>query len=276
MGSMWTFSPESANIYATVLLLSTFSLVIPTAFAKLLAEPLSHNNITAELELFGVSRGTALVMLPSYCAFLFFQVRNAALFSEDAPSDGCPQDGSDGEGEGARFSVWKNIWGLGLITVLIAFTSEFLVGSLESATRSMHLNEAWVAVVLIPIVGNAAEHVTAVVSAYNGKGGRGDMECAVGVALGSSVQIAGFAVPFLVVLSWVINGTDPPPIMRNGDLHLGGLDMNFHPFAMTLMTLSVCVVNQIIVDGEGSWLEAVTLIASYAVVAIVYWFVPMD
>lgn len=82
--------------------------------------------------------------------------------------------------------------------------------------------------------------------------------------------------PSLVILSWIINGSDPPPIEGNDELHMGGLDMNFHPFAMTLMTLSVCVVNHIVVDGEGSWLEGVTLIASYAVVAIVYWFVPME
>jgi len=267
--ALWSFNAQSANVFASLLLLSTFCLVIPTAYAQLLSSSKTEVGAVAELDLYEASRGTAIVMMVSYAIFLIFQVQNAAIFNAE---EGEEEEEAEEE---AKFSVVTDLLGLGLLTVFIAFVSEFLVGSLESATVSLNLSEAWVAVILIPIVGNAAEHVTAVGAAYNGKGGKGDMECAVGVAIGSSIQIAGFAVPLLVVMSWIINGTDPEPIMRGGELFPGALDMNFHPFSMTLMTLSVMIVNTIVIDGNGSWLEGITLIACYSVIAVVYWFVPM-
>jgi len=267
---LWSFNAQSANVFASLLLLSTFCLVIPTAYAQLLSSSKTQLEAVAELDLYEASRGTAIVMMISYAIFLTFQIQNAAIFNA---VEG--EEEEQEEEEVAKFSVMTDVLGLGLITVLIAFVSEFLVGSLESATERLNLSQAWVAVILIPIVGNAAEHVTAVGSAFSGKGGKGDMECAVGVAIGSSIQIAGFAVPLLVVMSWIINGTDPEPIMRNGEALPGALDMNFHPFSMTLMTLSVMIVNTIVIDGNGSWLEGVTLIACYSVIAVVYWFVPM-
>lgn len=269
---LWSFNPQSANVFASLLLLSTFCLAIPTAYAQLLAGASTTFHQAAEIELYGASRGTAIVMMISYTIFLAFQVRNTAVFM--ATQDG--EDESAEEEEEAKFSWHGDIFGLGAITVLIAFVSEFLVGSLESATEKLGLSEAWVAVILIPIVGNAAEHVTAVIAAHSGKNGKGDMECAVGVAIGSSIQIAGFAVPLLVVISWFINGTHPNPVVRGGTEHPGALDMNFHPFSMTLMTLSVIIVNTVLTDGQGSWLEGVCLVACYTVIGVVFWFVPMD
>eukprot|EP00812_Abedinium_dasypus_P008795 NODE_252_length_1746_cov_479.193377.p1 GENE.NODE_252_length_1746_cov_479.193377~~NODE_252_length_1746_cov_479.193377.p1 ORF type:complete len:537 (+),score=181.75 NODE_252_length_1746_cov_479.193377:3-1613(+) len=269
--TVWSFNAQAANLFATLLLLSTFCLVIPTAFAQLLvaqAHIRKDVDATDEFQLFGTSRGAAIIMMLVYTVFLFFQVRNTGVFA-------AVDEGEDEE-EQAKLSKSMDIIGLGIITVGIAFVSEYLVGSLEDATKRLHLSEAFVAVILIPIVGNAAEHVTAVSAAYRGNNGKGDMECAIGVAIGSSIQIAGFAVPLLVIISWIVNGTNPTPIMKNGRPTPGGLDMNFHPFPMIVMTLSVIIVNTVLTDGKGNWLEGVALIASYVVVAVVFWFVPLE
>lgn len=290
--AVWKFNAESANVFASLLLLSAFALAVPTAYAQL------HVGIggegPAQKDIYDMSRATAIAMIISYILFLYFQVKhnevfNAADRQEDEDEAGGAEGGdgamdvektegggADDDEEAPKMSKWFDIAGLGFITVLIAFVSEFLVDSLEDATSSLGLSESWVAVILLPIIGNAAEHATAIVSSY-----KGDMEIAIGVAVGSSIQIAGFAVPALVVASWMVNGQNPDPLMENGTLKMCGnlpcpaaLDMNFHPFSMTCMVLSVIVVNTIVTDGHGNWLEGVCLLITYCIVGIAFWYVP--
>eukprot|EP01063_Lacrimia_lanifica_P034169 TRINITY_DN6259_c0_g1_i1.p1 TRINITY_DN6259_c0_g1~~TRINITY_DN6259_c0_g1_i1.p1 ORF type:complete len:607 (+),score=259.42 TRINITY_DN6259_c0_g1_i1:85-1821(+) len=278
--ALWEFNAQAANVFASLLFLSSVALTIPTAYAQLHVR--MNQDPSAGLpgvpppqgSIYDVSRATAIAMIVCYCAFLLFQVKHNDVFAGG-------NNGAEGEGaaeeeeeEAPKMSKAVDIGGLALVTVLIAFVSEFLVGSLEEAAAAMGLKEAWVAVILLPIIGNAAEHATAIVSAY-----KGDMEIAIGVAVGSSIQIAGFAVPVLVIVSWMVNGSDDTlgetPVKYCGDQPCpGALDMNFHPFSMICMVLSVIVVNTIVTDGKGSWLEGLALLTTYVVVAIAFWYVP--
>eukprot|EP01063_Lacrimia_lanifica_P038770 TRINITY_DN8324_c0_g1_i1.p1 TRINITY_DN8324_c0_g1~~TRINITY_DN8324_c0_g1_i1.p1 ORF type:complete len:569 (+),score=252.34 TRINITY_DN8324_c0_g1_i1:70-1776(+) len=278
----WSFNAESANLFASLLLLCSFALAIPTAYSQL-TRRVAAGGVTADLpasqdDIFKVSRGTAVVMILCYVAFLYFQVKHDDLFNGVEAADDEETGKKVDEGkeeaddeEGPKMSKWFDIIGLAVATGMIAFVSEFLVDSVQEAASSLGLPLAWVSVILLPIIGNAAEHATAVVSAY-----KGDMEIAIGVAVGSSIQIAGFAVPMLVIVSWMWNGSNPGPKAGEwcGDIACpAGLDMNFHPFSAIVMVLSVIVVNTIITDGRGSWLEGLALLITYVVIAVAFFFV---
>eukprot|EP01062_Namystynia_karyoxenos_P058650 TRINITY_DN50164_c0_g1_i1.p1 TRINITY_DN50164_c0_g1~~TRINITY_DN50164_c0_g1_i1.p1 ORF type:complete len:614 (+),score=173.09 TRINITY_DN50164_c0_g1_i1:75-1916(+) len=298
--ALWNFNAESANVFASLLLLAAFALAVPTAYAQLHVRrvaqelspaeaatpediPRSHTDSPpSSRDIYDMSRATSIAMILGYIIFLFFQVRHNEVFNASDRDNGSEDGEGEGEGEeeeAPKMSKLMDMSGLLFITVLIGFVSEFLVSSLEDATEKLGLSEAWVAVILLPIIGNAAEHATAIVSAY-----KGDMEIAVGVAIGSSIQIAGFAVPVLVVVSWIVNGQNPKPLLEDsGKVKMcgsepcpGALDLNFHPFSMTCMILSVIVVNTIVTDGKGTWLEGITLLITYCVIGIAFWYVPTD
>ena len=133
-------------------------------------------------------------------------------------------------------------------TLAIAFLSELLTGSIEGAAEGVGLSQAFVGFVIIPIIGNAAEHSTAVVMANKGK-----MDLAFGVALGSSTQIALFAVPLMVLVA----------------IPLGQpLSLDFGPFETAMIFLSALIVSQIVEDGETNWLEGAMLLAAYLIVCL--------
>lgn len=306
---LWDFNADAANIMGGLLLLSSFTLAIPTAFAQLhlpaaavsVAVGADDGGDSLDAQhpqdraIFGVSRVSAVFIIIGYVTYLYFQVSHSDVFDKAADKEGDEEgdgageaaekgdDGDDDGGEETRYSFAFDIGGLAVCTVLIALLSEWLVDALQPATVQLGLNEAWVAVILLPIVGNAAEHATGVTSAW-----RGDMEIALGVAVGSSIQIAGFLVPVLVLVSWAVNGHAPTPLTIKTGEHAGeklmcgerqcpgGLDLNFHPFSMCCMLLSVIVVNRITEDGRGSSLEGACLLLAYCVIGGAFWGIPAD
>merc|ERR1712107_565814 len=143
-------------------------------------------------------------------------------------------------------------WMLVIITILVSWCSELLVDSLEETAITWGISEVFVGLVLLPIIGNAAEHATAVTVAMKGK-----MDLALGVALGSSVQIALCVVPALCLVGWIV---DSP------------LSLDFHMFETTVLIVSVLVVNSTVSMGLSTWLEGVMLIISYLIIAIAYFF----
>jgi Ca2+:H+ antiporter len=154
------------------------------------------------------------------------------------------------EVETPQYSTALAVFMLAFVTVLISFESEFLVDSLEPAAKAWGLTQAFIGVILLPIVGNAAEHATAVVMAMHNK-----MDIAIGVAVGSSLQIALMVIPFLVIISWMTGNT---------------LDLNFQPFNVIVMFVSVVITNTLVYDGQSHWLEGVLLLMVYVIVALSY------
>jgi Ca2+:H+ antiporter len=141
--------------------------------------------------------------------------------------------------------VFEGIWGLTLsLAQLVAVTAEFLVSSIDGLTSTGHISEEWVGLILLPIVGNAAEHVTAVTVSYKDK-----LDLSIGVAVGSSIQIALFVIPVLVLLGWIMGKP---------------LTMLFDPFESIVLFLSVLTVAFCINDGWSNWLEGMILMSMFS------------
>lgn len=138
------------------------------------------------------------------------------------------------EKEQAQLSIWVALATLGVSTALVGVCAEFLVGSINDLVIQVHLSKTFVGLILLPIVGNAAEHATAVTVAIKDK-----MDLAIGVAIGSSMQIALLLIPFSVVLGWIL-GND-------------NMNLQFDGFQIATLFVSVLLVNYLISDGKSHW-----------------------
>ena len=142
-----------------------------------------------------------------------------------------------------------------LVTLGVAVESELLVNSLEAATSSLGLTPLFTGVILLPIVGNAAEHATAVTVALKNK-----MDLSMSVAVGSSLQIALFVAPVLVIAGWFLGQP---------------MDLDFNPFELVAVAVAVLITNSISSDGRSNWLEGTLLLATYAVISLAFYFHPL-
>ncbi|KAG1120117.1 hypothetical protein G6F42_012824 [Rhizopus arrhizus] len=141
-----------------------------------------------------------------------------------------------------------------VVTVIVGVCAEFLVSAIEEVTKVWHISETFVGLILIPIVGNAAEHLTAVTCALKNK-----MDLALGVAVGSSMQIALLVTPLMVIIAWPM-----------------GVEMSlfFNIYETAVLLIAVIMVNYLIMDGESNWLEGLMLMAVYIVIAISFYYYP--
>lgn len=246
------FNETVASTMSSLMAVAATSLIIPaTMYAAL-----TRSDADSEGNILVLSRGTAIIMLILYCLYLFFQLKtHASLFDAEA------QEGGDGEGEGE--SKEPEILGpipatvcLILVTVLVAVCAEYLVDSIDSIVASSGISKTFIGLILLPIVGNAAEHVTAVVVAYKDK-----MDLAIGVAIGSSMQIALFVTPFLVILGWIMGQE---------------MTLHFQGFETVVFFLSVLVVNYLIQDGKSNYLEGCMCLGTYIIIALAFWVYPED
>ena len=143
---------------------------------------------------------------------------------------------------------------LGLATVGIALMSEFLVGSVEPVTKQLGFSEFFVGIIIIPIIGNVAEHMVAVQVAMKNK-----MDLSLSIALGSSLQIALFVAPVLVFISLLLGHP---------------LTLEFNGFEMISLTAAAVIAAFVAIDGESNWLEGAMLLAVYAIIALAFFFLP--
>jgi Ca2+:H+ antiporter len=137
-------------------------------------------------------------------------------------------------------------------TVLIAFCAEFLVDSIDFVTTQGGISKEFLGLILLPIVGNAAEHATAVTVAIKDK-----MDLAIGVAVGSSMQVALFLIPLLVIIGW--------------GMGIDAMGLSFDPFQVVVLFVSVLLVNYLIGDGKSHWLEGMLLMCLYVIIAVCAW-----
>ncbi|KAH0020215.1 calcium/proton exchanger, partial [Aureobasidium melanogenum] len=143
-----------------------------------------------------------------------------------------------------------------IITVAVAICAEYLVDSIDAIVEEAHISKTFIGLILLPIVGNAAEHVTACVVAYKDK-----MDLAIGVAIGSSLQISLFVTPFLVLLGWAMGQP---------------MTLHFQMFETVVFFVSVLVVNYLIADGKSNYLEGAMCIGTYIIIALAMWVYPDD
>mmetsp|Transcript_76146 Transcript_76146/g.176625 ORF Transcript_76146/g.176625 Transcript_76146/m.176625 type:complete len:556 (-) Transcript_76146:96-1763(-) len=164
-----------------------------------------------------------------------------------------------GSEEDEEMAVLGVPWAVGLLlacTVVVAFLSEYMVDAIDGLVQEWHVPKAFVGVILLPIVGNACEHASAIRMAWSDK-----VATAIAIAIGSSTQIAIFVMPFAVIAAQVVGQN---------------LDLNLHPTGLAVLFLSVLVVFSIVLDGKSNWLEGFMLALAYCLVATLYWYTPKD
>jgi Ca2+:H+ antiporter len=242
------FDRTAANVQSLMLLLAAVALVMP-AISELIAggtlpRPGSEaTRFPADLE--RMSAGVAVVLLLTYGAGLLFSLRTHRDLFNAAHED-------DHVGEDA-WTVRRSVAVLAAAGVAVALMSEILVGSIEAASESIGLSTFFVGVIVVAVVGNAAEHWVSVYFAMRDK-----MDLAVNIAIGSSAQIALFVAPLLVLLSFVL-GPFPMALVFNG-LEVGAI------------LLAVLVAHMVTHEGESTWFEGLQLLGVYAVLGLVFFF----
>jgi Ca2+:H+ antiporter len=246
-----TFNQTAARSSCTALILAAAALVIPTVFHMAAARSPGGWTPGAEQKL---SAAIAVILIVTYGAMLLFSlVTHKQLFvggEADIANDDAPA-----EDEHARpWPVGKAVAVLLVATLVVAWVSEFLVGAVEAAQHSLGVTETFVGVIIVAIVGNAAEHSTAITMALKNK-----MDLALGIAVGSSLQIALFVAPVLVFASYLFPHQ---------------LSLEFTLPEVAAVVLAAFVTNQIAGDGESNWLEGVQLLALYAIIGVLFYFLP--
>ncbi|CAK7228138.1 hypothetical protein SBRCBS47491_006802 [Sporothrix bragantina] len=285
------FNTTVAQTAASLLAMAVAGVIVPTVF--------DAASITSTKDVAMLSRGTAIILLVVYAAYLFFQLKtHQAVFSEESKKvpakpfkhsvqkgavksamirsgnvakmagihesneerqrqneliENGPEDEDEGEEPQLHFFVALGV--LAGSTVVIAFCAEFLVDSIDYVTTKGHISKEFLGLILLPIVGNAAEHATAVTVAVKDK-----MDLAIGVAVGSSMQVALFLIPLLVVIGW--------------GMGLDDMSLSFDIFQVAVLFVSVLLVNYLIGDGKSHWLEGMLLMCLYCIIAVCSWWYP--
>ncbi|GJP51599.1 hypothetical protein CLOM_g10752 [Closterium sp. NIES-68] len=160
------------------------------------------------------------------------------------------EDDAEEEEEEEVLGLWGSIVWMAIVTIFIAILSEYLVDAIEGASNSWDMPVAFISVVILPIVGNAAEHASAIIFAIKNK-----LDIALGVAIGSSTQISMFAIPLCVVLGWAMGVP---------------MDLNFHIFETATLFVTVLVVAALLTEGEANYFKGIMLVLSYLIVAASY------
>jgi Ca2+:H+ antiporter len=215
---------------SSLMAVASASLIIPaTLYATISNTPDKSSGSEADRNTLILSRGTAVILLILYILYLFFQLKtHSNLFDAESQAE-------EEEKETHILSPWSAGIAMVVITVIVAICAEYLVDSIDAIVETAHISKTFIGLILIPIVGNAAEHVTACVVAYKHK-----MDLAIGVAIGSSLQIALFVTPFLVILGWIVGQE---------------MTLHFQGFETVVFFISMLVVNYLIQDGSSNYLE---------------------
>ncbi|KAJ4234268.1 Vacuolar calcium ion transporter [Fusarium solani] len=247
-GTEQVFSSATAQTTCSLMTLSSASLIIPAALYAVLDQGGSRDKDQSILTL---SRGTAIILLLLYVLYLVFQLRtHSNLFDAENQNAG----GEGEEPEEPTLGTVSAVAVLVVTTILVAICADYLVGSIDNLVETSGISRAFIGLILIPIVGNAAEHVTAVVVAVRDK-----MDLAMGVAIGSSIQIALLVTPFLVIVGWII-GSD--------------MSLHFETFQTVAFSVSVLVVTYTVQDGKSNYLEGAMLLGLYAIIALAFLVTP--
>lgn len=273
-----TVSLAVSESNADMLAFSVFSLSIPALFSMTFPDSPKRTLVEEKLSLV-----TSVCLLLLYCLFMFFQLHtHEYLYSEsgdiesgtnsaqpliwrgtstvdevednvEAGEDAAEEEEEE-EGEDDVPSLQFSAMVLIVTVVAVAGLSELLVGSIGGFSANAGLGEKFIAIVLLPVIGNAVEHMSAILVAGHNK-----IDLSIGIACGSSVQIALFAAPMLVLISWALDWKR--------------LTLNFHLFDTMCIGFSVFVVNVMLRDSNSNWLKGMVLIGCYFIVAAAFFYV---
>ncbi|KAF8623488.1 hypothetical protein AX15_006271 [Amanita polypyramis BW_CC] len=246
------FGQTAAQASSSLMTLGCITMVIPAAYYSIQK---GDSNVTPGL--LTISRGTAILLLFVYLAYLWFQLKTHTKLFEDGPQTDGSTSSADGtspqvdEFEVANMNTLAAATSLLIVTVTTSFCADYLVASIEETADRYNIPKAFIGLILLPIVANAAEHVTAVWMALKNR-----MELTIAICVGSSIQIAIFVVPLLVIIGWITNHD---------------LTLFFANFETIVFFVSIFLVNTLIQDGKSNYMEGLMLITLYLVIALAFW-----
>ena len=239
------YNAGAARLYSSMMLIAAISLAVPSTFNRFF----SPEGTMPQEKI--INLGTALVLLATYGLYLVFMLKTHADFFKSASGK---QEGH--EHEGPQWSVARGIGSLLGASALAAWMSEILVGAAEGTGKAMGMSDVFIGIVFLAIVGGAAESGSAIAMARKNK-----VDLTVGIAMGSSIQIALFVAPALVLASYFIA---PQP-----------LELAFSRAEIGTMFLTVLIGAFVAGDGRSNWFKGIQLITVYAMIAILFYFLPV-
>lgn len=237
------FQPVVARANGSTMTLAVTAIVLP-------AMVISTSNVVEPKSIENLSLFVSIVLIAVYAATVLFSLKTHSYLYDVGVVD-LEEEGH--EGEKPNLTLWIGV--LLISTIAVAFESEIFVGAVEEATAGLGLTPLFTGVILLPLVGGAAEYVTAVRVAI-----KNNMDLSVSVAMGSSLLVALLVAPLLVLLGRAIGQP---------------MDLSFNLFEVVAVTLAVAVANVITLDGQSNWLEGVLLLATYAVLGAAFYFHPV-
>ena len=240
------FNKTAAGVGGTLMVLAAVGMVVPGLFHHLIRTEGGPRVLEHKL-----SAWVAVVLIVTYGLNLLFSLRT----HKDLYNPGSQAEAGRALETGGAWGVRRSSGVLLAATAAVAFMSEILVGAVEETSRALGLTEVFVGVIVVAIVGNAAEHSTAILMAL-----KNQMDLAVGIALGSALQIAMFVAPVLVLAS-----------------HLrasGPMDLVFTTMEVVAVILAVIIARMVAEDGESNWLEGAMLLMIYAILGLAFFFLP--
>lgn len=240
------FQPIVARVNGSTMTLAVTAIVLPTLVVAT-AGGVNQPEITK------LSIAAAIILIAVYTLTLVFSLKTHSYLYEVGVVDLEEEIVQTGESaHKPNLPLWLGI--LAASTIAVAFESEIFVGAVEEATKGLGLTPLFTGVILLPLVGGAAEYVTAVRVAI-----KNNMDLSVSVAMGSSLLVALLVAPILVLVG---QGIGQP------------MDLNFNPFEVVAVAVAVALANLISLDGRSNWLEGVLLLATYAVLGAAFYFHP--
>ncbi|KAK3692633.1 Sodium/calcium exchanger protein-domain-containing protein [Podospora appendiculata] len=247
-GTEQSFATGTAQTTCSLMAISSASMIIPAALYGVLDHADAADKADSILFL---SRGTSIILLLLYCMYLYFALYTHKKLFE--PEEAVREANAEEEHD-PLLGPWSAGLVLIVTTLIISVCADHMVSSIDALVATGKISKNFIGLILIPIVGNAAEHVTACVVAVKNK-----MDLAMGVAIGSSIQIALLVTPSLVMLGWALGKP---------------MTLHFETFETIAFALSVIVVTYTVQDGKSNYLEGAMLIGLYIIIAVAFWASP--
>jgi Ca2+:H+ antiporter len=236
------YREAAARVYGSMMLIAAISLTVPSAFSRFFA-PGETLRVEALLNV-----GLAIVLLAAYVLYLVFMLKTH-------PDEFAGETGASHADHGPRWSLARAVGSLLAASLLAAWMSEILVGAAEGTGTALGMSQVFIGIVFLAIVGGAAESGSAIAMA-----GRNRMDLAVGIALGSCIQIALFIAPVLVLASYIVA---PRP-----------LELSFSRPEIGSLFMAVLIGALVAADGRSNWYKGVQLITVYLILALMFYFIP--
>ncbi|KAL8458820.1 hypothetical protein ACS0TY_035520 [Phlomoides rotata] len=243
------FNKATALVNSGLLLMAVMGILFPAVLQ------FTHTEVHKGKSEIALSRFSSCIMLIAYASYLFFQLKSQNnLYSSLDEVRENNEEASDDD-EVPEITLWEAITWLLILTLWISVLSGYLVDAIQGASDSMNMPVSFISVILLPIVGNAAEHASAIMFAMKDK-----LDITLGVAIGSSTQISMFVIPFCVIVGWIMGKP---------------MDLNFQLFETATLFITVLVVAFMLQEGQSNYFKGLMLILCYLIVAASF-FVHID